>query len=391
MFVTLHRKSFPLPLSHQLDMSKSFLISFAIALLALLAGCSGEKTIKITGEIADNRELTLRFVAYSTGGVTTEVLATPGGKFEFPLKVSSGSQPVFIEIYTNDYKPLGMAVAHGGDRLHLEINPEGLNGFSFSGPDSDDARAFADTLIPWLAKTKEFDNNTVAQFVKAHKDNPAAYAVLSMLFDASREPDKACQLFNQLTPEARPDYYAASFEALGGAAETPQKLEAVTLLCSADTLFEFNPTARRASFIAFTSSDNSGPADSMGDSIVAMLYDLGNRSAARRTRIIEHNISQDTVTWHRAIRGYLATLTVLANKDRDGVNVNNTTNGENSKRVEKISWTSVWSGPDVTAPGVETYNVRQTPYFIVADSTATIRYAGPDRHAALKTLDTLTK
>lgn len=360
-------------------MKQSFIIYILVLAAAFLTACSHTASVDIKGDIAGGREVTLRLVCYSTQGVKSEVLATPGGHFDYKLTVPSGKNPVFIEVYTNDYKPLGMAMATPGEELRMNIDPlKGIAAFSFSGG-GDAASDYAARLDSWLSTVKTIDNRSVADFVRANSDSPLAYAVLSILYDSYDDPATARSLFEALEDDARPDYYAAAYAALTGEKENPAKLKPITLLCHADTLTDINPADRRATFVAYTTGDNSAETDS----IVSELHRLGQTSKAKNTLVLEHNVAQDTVSWRRAVKQYVRTLN---NEVRRSIRDNGPL-PENSPRIERINWISVWSGPDVTAPGVAEYNVRRLPWFIVADSTATITYNGPDMDKAIERFD----
>lgn len=355
---------------------------FVLLVLGIcLTGCSGRNQIKITGDTIGGKEMTLRLICYTPDGVRSEVLATRSGHFEYSIQVSKSKIPVFIEVYTNDYKPLGMAMAEGGDNLRLTVDPAGVNGFRFENNDNKIASDYAGRLASWLKSVKNINNTSVGEFVRSNSDSPAAYAVLTMLFDAAADTlHISPELLNGISSDYRPEYYNNGFVTLLGATasgDIQNKYLPVTLLSNADTLMDIDASRHDASIIVFTGAENN-----YSDSIGTFIHNIVRKVAGRNIMVLEHNLAQDTVTWHRTLRQYVRSI----NKDARVKAVEDGRKPTDVKELEKIDWTSVWSGPDVSAPGVREYSVTSLPYFVVTDSTGTIIYNGADYIKAEKEL-----
>lgn len=342
---------------------KLFALLPLAALLLIAAACSESNSVAIKGETADKREMTLRFVTYTPAGVRSEVIATPSGKFEYSLPLGNTDLPAYIEVYSNDYTLLGLASARKGDELVMTVDANGLAGFKLSQKNDDGHDSFNETLNEWLATVKHIDNDAIARFVTANKDNPAAYAVFSTLFNARVEPSEAKKLYSLLSDRARPAYYNNGFATmLDKALVAPSHIAPDTLLCAADSMTVINPKDHKASFIAFVLNDHMRT-----DSVIHTLQQFGKQAARKNLLVLEHNLCDDTTMWRRSHRGDLSQIKVRQRQQQD-------TKIKNED--QRTYWTSVWTGPGVGAPFADQFNITALPFFVVADSTARIVYSG---------------
>lgn len=306
----------------------------------------------------------MRIVAYTPSGVSSSVVATPSGKFEVTVPGAGKDRPVFIEVYSHDFKPLGVAMASGGATVGMKIDPSGFHGYRVEGGDE----KFSETLDAWLDSVKTIDNGSISAFVASHRDSPAAYAVLTMLYDAGADRRKGARLLESIDVAARPEYYDNGFATLlPASAATALTIEPDTLLCNADTMFALDPTRYKATVMVFSATETAH-----SDSVVPMLDRLGKTASKRGLLVVEHNLSSDTLTWRRNLRQDM----------RDLQRVERDKEIEEGKVARKIvenmkpTWVSVWSGPGMNAPGASRYSIPRLPYFVVADSTGAIVYEG---------------
>lgn len=373
-------------------------------------GCSHKKPFSITGKVEGGRELTLKLIVYSPDGTRNESVATRSGNFDFSDNMPEDSKPLYIEIYTADMRLIGLASVVQGSELSVNLDPQGMAKYRVSvtnkEKDEGDPEGFNSTLNDWLSSVKTIDNATIADFVNRNPDSPAAYAVLTTMYDASKNPAEALRLYNKLSPSARPGYYNNGFESLLGQQEKVKKqVESAQLLCAADTMFAYNPADYKTTFIAFTTES-----PYRTDSIVPALQDLAKDARKSKLMVMEHSLAGDTVTWRRMLRSDERNINKRiadkelekekekekeknAKEDKPGRRVVNvSTDGkqpvEKPKELpkEKVKWTSVWTGPGVSAPFAENFAIPTLPYFVVADSKGNIRYAGASLQTARDSL-----
>lgn len=349
---------------------------------------------------------------YGPDGKRSQAVATRSGNFEFSENLPEESEPLYIEIYTNDMRLVGLASVVQGSELSVNINPQGIKGYKINITNKDkadgDPNSFNSTLNDWLSGVKTIDNTTIADFVNRNASNPAAYAVLTTLYDASKNPEEAKKLLDKLSPGARPSYYNNGFDAMFGQNTAKKDLiEAFDLLCAADTMFRYNPSNYNATFIAFTTEN-----PYRTDSIVPALQEMAKDARKSRLLVMEHSLAGDTVTWRRMLRTDERNINKrIADKEREkelekekeknakddkpgrrvvSVSTEGKQPVEKTKELpkEKVKWTSVWTGPGVSAPFVENFAIPTLPYFVVADSKGNIRYAGPSLQTARDSLKT---
>lgn len=344
--------------------NKIFRLTSALLLgvAVLLTACTGGGKFRIKGDTLEGKELTLRVVVYTGEGVRTAVLATRSGHFEYEDVVPEGDLPVYIEIYSHDYHLLGLAQATRGSELTMTVDPQGLSGFRVTDSNDDTPESFGALLGAWLKENPRPDNKAIEKFVAAHPESPVAYALLSTLYDASATDSRARQLYAALKAPALPAFYDNGFATLlRRADEVPDSLPAVEILCAADTFFTIDATKYKGGvLIAFTTDDSE-----RADSVAPMLQRLATGASARKQLVVEHSVANDSATWRRLLRSDLRNFTR-----------NNNTEGSEHINDEKILWTSVWSGAGPSAPYANCFDITGLPYFVVADSTAVIRYSG---------------
>lgn len=346
-----------------------FTVLFLIAAV-LLGGCSGKDKFRISGDTADGRELTLRIVIYSPEGVKREVLATQSGHFEYEDVLPDSKLPVFIELYSHDYTLLGLAEAFPSSELSMTLDSRGISHFRVNDDKYDDPDSFVKRLNAWLSEVGTIDNDAVSEFVRNNSDNPAAYAVLTTLFNATAAQSEMRELLASLAPEARPAYYDNGIATIvGRLPELPNHLEPDTLLCAADTFFYFDPADYKEILIAFDLDNNDRK-----DSISPLLQKLATDGVKKRL-VMEQSLVPDSSSWRRSLRN-----------DIRNFKSNNEKEGAERIKDDKIHWVSVWTGVGPAAPFADRFNITQLPYFVVADSAAVIQYAGPSASRAHETL-----
>lgn len=344
-------------------------------MVCLLAACGKGDKIKIAGETADGREMTFRFVIYTPGNIKNEVIGTRDGKFEYEASFPDTELPVYIEIYSHDYKLLGIAEALPGSELIMTVDSRGPAGFKVKDTRNDGPESFNEVLTNWLGSGVKIDNATVADFVEKNASSPVAYAVLSTLYDASGDADALRKIAASLMPESRVPYYDNGFYTiLNSHLELPVWLEVDSLLCAADTFFFFNPKDYKEIFIAFD-IDNSF----RNDTVAPELQRLASAGVKKRL-VLEHSVAADSTAWRRALRADLRKFRFMNGGD----------GGEKIKE-DKIYWVSTWSGVGPASPFADRFDITDLPYYVVGDSSARIRYAGTSLEAAKDTLYNINK
>lgn len=354
----------------------------ALLTFTVLQSCSGGKSYKISGDTVGGKEMTVRMAVYSPSGVRQEVLATRSGHFDYEGAVADKEHPVYIEFYTHDYKILGVAEAAAGSELSVTIDPQGASGFRVKDKNDKEENSFARVLTSWLENQKKITNGAISAFVRGNAERPVAYAVLTTLYDASQQPDSARALVDELGENARPAYYDNGFMTfIEPMMSRPPRLAVSSLLCGADTMFTLDATKHRATFLVFATDG-----DVRNDSVVPLLQKTAENAKKKNILVVEQNLAIDTTTWRRGLRNDTRTLKRLAveaakESEKDKIR---------DKEIE-LKWVSLWSGGGAAAPYVTDYSPTRLPYYIVADSTAAIRYSGVSASAAVDTLSSLTK
>lgn len=327
-----------------------FILQIVMAVLTLSA-CSDSHRATVIADITNGSDITLRAVTYSPEGVTTALLATRSGHCEWQVTVPSGDSdvvaPVFVELYTNDYRLLGVFSALPEEEIKLTVSPSGIEGFKIER--SSGANDFDSALNEFLSSVKgKVTNDQIERFVRRHPSNVAAYSVLTTLYDAADNPGAAVDLLAVLRPEAKPGYYDNGFATMASVvADRPARLSAYSVLSFGDTIVNINPQQHTKTLIAFTADEAVHK-----DSVVHLLATVSRRRG--NNLVVEHNLLADTITWHRSVR------------------------------ADSATWMSVWSGPGVGAPGVGVHGIARLPHYVVADSTGLILYAGASATAALR-------
>lgn len=344
--------------------ASTFIAHILLAIIAacLLTACS-EASFRLSGSMSDVRDQTLRLVIYDPDGVRTEALATREGKFEYKGKLRKDALPSYVEIYSHDYKLLGIAAVAAGHDVDVVVDPKELLRFRAVNADSDGPQ-FNTQLTDWLKATAEINDSAIAAFVKSHPASVVSLALLSALYDSAANPRQAYDLLKSLEPTGRPAYYDNGFLTLmqqfGDAAD---HIVEGTMYCSADTMFNLTHDKYRAILIAFTQEND----EVRGDSVVPTLSRLAPAAKSARKLVLEHSLAQDTLTWKKMLQGNDKTYTQ-----------NDTTNRRRSKAI----WPSVWTGPGPAANYARDYAISAIPYYIVADSTGAITYRGTSASAA---------
>ncbi|MCH5219470.1 MAG: hypothetical protein J1F20_02780 [Muribaculaceae bacterium] len=363
-----------------------------VGLLWIVTGCSSRDTFKISGDISDGREITLRMLVYSPSGVRPEVLAARSGHFEYEAPAASDHRKTFIEIYSNDYTLLGLLAVEGGDKEEVTVDPAGISGFRIqTATNETDTTSFNDMLNLWLSNTEKIDNESISEFISLYPYNAASYALLTTLYDASIDPLGAYELLSKIEPDARPGYYDNGFGFISynrGVLPGNYKVLPDTLFCAADTFFILDPAKYKTMLLAFTAEG-----DQRADSVVPLLRYAGEYAKKDSVLALEYNLSPDTVTWRRALRNDRRkplktdepkTDTKKSNKNKKNEPKSISDNPLNKNKVvdeEPINWVSVWTGTGVGTPGVDKYPVTGLPYYIVA-TPDTILYSGTSASSA---------
>lgn len=365
--------------------------SILCLIFILSVSCTDRSKFKLTGDTTDGREITFRVFIYAPEGVRSDVVGTRSGHFEYKGSVWDEERPVYIEFYTHDYKLLGLAEVKGGEELKIKLDPEGIAGFRTTDSQEKEGNPFGEALNKWLGSTKNIDNEAVEKFVKAHSDESVAFAVLTTLYNGKEDAGKADELLEMISADARPGYYDNGFGAfLDGERDRPAYIEKAEMLCAADTFFVLNPKDYKSAIIVFTTDDAV-----RSDSVVPLLYRLGEKAKRKKMLVLEHNLSADTLTWRRMLRSDVRALNkddekkiiadirttdnipereVSYRKEKGGGD--KSVDKKNEKNEKKVNWVSVWTGVGVASPVAERYNITDLPYYVVADSSAIIRYAG---------------
>lgn len=306
----------------------------AVVLALLAAACGDSGRFNVQGTMEGGRTTNLRYAYYNGSAFVQGITAVRDGRFQFE---GNSAQPALIELFDNDYRPMGSLYAANGDEIECHVDPSDPYRLRASG------RNELERWTTWLREHADGlaegadANELVADYVVRHPDDIVSALLLTTLFDASRPgaAERADSLLNLVAPESRP------FNLTQGLISQLQAVHGSASLRVAD--FRVRVPGERYDSLRlkdkplwlFTfTSEQSG----RRDSVVAALRDV-QRYHSRRVRIVDISLDADTLAWRRLTR------------------------------PDSAEWTQAWLPGGTSAVGIDSLALPRLPYFIVADST----------------------
>lgn len=323
-------------------MNRLLYITFIIALAAALAGCGHSDTYRVHGNLDDGSDINLRFVYYVDGKVLTGVTASNKGKFAF-----EGSAPVLsvVEIYDNDYRPLGRFLARNGEDFDITLSRKDRYAIRAEG------NAETALWVSFLNKNAEalrssdpaVRNAAVARFVADNPDSPVSLYVLATEYDASGPyaagADSLLALINTDLRRTPPADGLAYMLARAGAGASAARLDSVPYRARGNRMATFAASRHTLSLLAFSQGSDGR------DSILAALRRIDRRGKAE---VYDLSMDPDTLTWHR------------------------------NTRTDSASWTQGWLAGGISARAVDSVGIPSLPFYILVDSAGRQLLRTPD-------------
>lgn len=333
-------------------MKKLYLALITIATLVMSA-CSSDNSFKIKGHLSDKSTTNLR-VMYNNGStVETIIMATNKGDFEI-----TGNAPddgTVIQVYTNDYRPVGRFWVNSGDELEVTLNPKSPSDVTVSG-DNDIAKRWADWTRANAGVLDSRDrvkaNGLIEKYIRNNPRDIVSTLLLVYSYDSSSDPSKAMGLLESIDVSARPEAIVKAYKTLASSVDaktSSRRISAMLYRVRGDSLVTFNPRRHAYNLLVF-SDENSG----RSDSILASLRSARSKYAKSRVAILDLSLDADTLVWTR--------------------NIN----------TDSANWEQGWMAGAISATPISNLAIPRLPYVILSDSTGNQLYRGTSITAATK-------
>lgn len=314
-------------------MMKHPLLLALLLVVALVTACTDDTRFTVNGTMEGAPTTNLRFSYYNGQAHIQSLTAVRDGAFTF---AGSTREPAIIELYDNEYRPLGRLFAANGDEITCHIDPANPYRLTASGnPHLQRWTAWLnDHAAPLLLQPVA--DSLVEAYVAAHPADIVSTLLVITMSDASttRGLHRADSLMSLIEPAARPMAITGSFNALIEAALQGPDARLHDL---AARIYNHGPdTIRIASeplWLITVSTDGPG----RRDSVLPLLRHAATRKNA--PGIIDISIDPDTTTWRRVARRDSAT------------------------------WTQAWLPGGTAAAGLDSLAIPALPFYILADST----------------------
>lgn len=323
---------------------RNILIYLLAALTAALStGCGHSDSFRIEGTIEGKPTINLRIMYVGPQGIRTAITASRDGEFAFE---GSSPRPVMVEIYDNEYRLLGRAIASDGEDIRLTLdrsNPYNIKatGNELSQQWADALRSMADKLY---GATPAQRNSAVGAYVAANTGSPVSALLMMTEYDASGDyAVEADSLAGLIDPEARMGGITAGFlESLDhvSSATSHAPLSPIPYLVSGNGRKVFKPSDARLSLLALAADGNGR------DSVVAALRAVSRHISHGRLQVVELSMATDTGAWRRSVTADTAT------------------------------WQQGWVGGSIASGALDGAGIPTLPYFIVTDSAGNQLWRG---------------
>lgn len=329
-------------------------ILLSVAAIVVLAACGDSSRFIIEGEMEGGRTTNMRYVYYNGSTLVQGVTAVRDGRFSF-----DGNSPraTVIELYDNDYRPLGWLYAANGDEISCTISPSSPHAIEAGG------RPELERWSKWLREHSDAlasgadPNVLVAEYVGRNPDDIVSALLLATLFDASKPGATAVadSLLNLIPVESRPlNVTGTLVSQIQDAAGADSRRVRDFRVCIPNQLYDSLHIADKPMWLFAFYTEQSG----RGDSIVKGLRDV-HRHHGRRVRVVDLSLDADTMAWRRITR------------------------------PDSADWTQAWLPGGTAAAGIDSLALPRLPYFVVADSAGRQLLRTPSITRAIQFIDHL--
>lgn len=308
----------------------------------LLAGCSKPTDFTVKGKTESGDDLTVYMTYYDGSAMRREEASTLKG--EFHLRGRSMS-PALLTFTDADHRQLTQAIASNGDEISLTIDTsEPVNSRAKGNKPTEMLSDFmADNAGPLVTGDTRAVNAAVGKFIADHPDSPASTALLTSVFSTPGHEEQADSLLRLLTAKARSRAILGTYPTLLAmqlGVDATANITTRTLPgTDRDHSVRLNPRKASLTLLAFGTSQTLGT-----DSAEIILRDLTERWPDTRLQAIELSGAPDSLTWAVGVR-----------------------------RDSTAKWQRTWTPYTTADRQWKSYAIPARPFFIVSDSTGTMR------------------
>ncbi|MBD5332436.1 MAG: hypothetical protein HDR97_01615 [Bacteroides sp.] len=342
--------------------------------------CGGDEGFTVTCEIDGLGDHGVEMVYATDRGLSHTSHHPKDGKVELH---GNSSVPTPVDIFTIDGSLIATLVMKNGEKARVTMELGVPRSLKVEGQSaSRDYTAFVvehDSLLRHGSPATV--NRLIASFVK---DNPSSIASTMLMvnkFITDGYELSADSLLSSIEPEARPRLLTGSWASGLGEQVSPgarRDMRMFTMNYARDTFARYTPGLQGFALLAFTEGVKP-------DSLTAELKALRRDLPRRRFMMMEISVDPDSATWRRNIApdsavAATAPLTLPA----DSVSPDSTDSAKtkapalktDSGKGKAPEWIQAWSPGGVASTRMRRLAVPRTPYYIIADSTGTVRYRG---------------
>lgn len=326
----------------------------------LLAGCSKPTDFTVKGKTEGGDDLTIYMTYYDGSAMRREEANTLKG--EFHLRGRSMS-PALLTFTDADDRQLTQAIASNGDKISLTLDiAEPINSRAKGNKSTQQLNDFmADNAGPLLNGDTRAINTAVSKFIAANPDSPASTALLTSVFRTPGHEEQADSLLRLLTAKARSRAILGTYPtllALQLGVDVTANIATRTLPgTDRDHSVRLSPRKASLTLLAFGTPKTIGT-----DSAEIILRDLTERWPDSRLQAIELSGAPDSLTWAVGVR-----------------------------RDSTAKWQRTWTPYTTADRQWKSYAIPARPFFIVSDSTGTMRLRTRSAAEALHFIDGFLK
>lgn len=323
-----------------------------IAFLALcLAACGSDDSFMVVAKVDGLGTQNVRAVYRSGNRVNVVPAMALDGSFRL---TGSAREPVLIDIYTSSRALLGSLVACNGDNIEVSYK---LNEPGFMTAKGNDITEGIAAFVTANAEAinsgdREALNRSIEKRAGAKREDAALPYIFLMMYDPVADPAKADSLMTAIGGDVLQGELGAAYRGtLALECDTLKRFPVLRLFTAGDSLTTVSAGSSRGVLLAIPGNDDSVPYDS----VLKSLNEAGD-SLKKKARVVELATVVDTADWHAMVRDL------------------------------KPRYTRCWTPGGVSSPALLGIAVPRLPWYVAADSTSQVVYAGNDLSRAVSSL-----
>lgn len=338
--------------------------SIPLLLLALLAvaisACSSGK-FKISGKLSDITSANLHIAYYTVNGVKDAWVTThDNGSFEF---TGESAEPTMAVIYDTQSQAIACIEVQNGDAIEVSGSPDKRYQLTISGSETNEKWSgfLNEHAKQFEAGNKAATNAAIEKYIKANPDDLTSTLLLLVNYDSSNDPERAKNLLNGISTDAKPLSIICAFEALTatiGKSQTEGSLP-ILLMINAQTgkfgQLKYNASSLTLLYIWGGDNEQTHKAD------IGRLKTLHSATSDKRLQIADISLEADSSFWRSTIA-------------RDSA-----------------QWLQFWVPEGPLGVDLKPLHITSTPLAVLADSTGRVLWRGADCSTAAKMAESQLK